>query len=100
MRPRYNQVRIEFGHGPAQGFADVTSDGEIGARLAQSYGDVGDVDAWVGLLSEDQVSGALVSESLRSVLADQFRWARNGDRFWHRGYMSGPAIAFVESGPV
>ena len=93
----YNVSRIAFGLAPASGFADISSDGVIQARLAAAYGSVDDVDVWVGGLAEDHVPGALVGELFWTVLREQFRALRDGDRFWYQTVFSGEELEELES---
>jgi len=81
--PSYNQARIESGLSPAAGFHDITSDVEIQQRLESVYGNVDDVDVWIGGLAEDHLPCSLVGELFFTVLSDQFERLRDGDRFWY-----------------
>ncbi|MDF1799228.1 MAG: peroxidase family protein [Planctomycetota bacterium] len=94
--PGYNDLRDALGHPRAQSFQDVSTDLEVQARLALAYDDVDDIDAWVGLLSEDHAQGAVVGKTLRTILVDQFRRLRDGDRFWYRAYLSQGISELVE----
>ncbi len=85
--PGYNQVRIDYGLEPAGSFADVHPDPVVQANLAAAYETVDDVEVWVGGLAEPHVPGAMVGETFRAILADQFERLRDGDRFWYRGYL-------------
>jgi hypothetical protein len=86
--PSYNQVRVDFGLPARTSFAQVSSDPIVQANLAAAYATVDDIDVWVGGISEDHVPGALVGETLRAILADQFQRARDGDRFWYKTYFT------------
>lgn len=68
-------------------FADLSSKPEIQARLAGVYKSAEDVDLWVGGLAEDHVPGALVGETVRAIVKDQFERLRDGDRFWYEVYL-------------
>ena len=95
--PAYNDLRQALVHSRAQCFAEVTSDAETQQRLAGAYSHVDEIDAWVGLLCEEHVPGALVGPTLRSLLAEQFRRLREGDRFFYRSYLPAGLVHFVES---
>jgi hypothetical protein len=81
--PDYNTLRVAFGLPAVTSFAEITTDPEVQAGLAALYGDVNRIDAWVGALSEDHASGAAVGPLIAYGLAEQFRRARDGDRFWY-----------------
>ncbi|MEO0649255.1 MAG: peroxidase family protein [Planctomycetota bacterium] len=88
----YADLRRALGLRAPSGFEGVSSDPEVVDRLASVYDSVEDIDAWVGLLSEDHVPGALVGEGLHALLVDQFNRLRDGDRFWYQSYLP-PRIA-------
>jgi peroxidase len=54
----YNSTRVAYGLDPVDSFADITSDVELQGKLQSLYGDVNNIDLWVGLLAEDYVRGA------------------------------------------
>ena len=80
--PGYNVVRSAYGLPPAESFADITSDPGMQEALGLAYEGVERVDIWTGGLAEDQVPGAMVGETFRTIIADQFRRLRDGDRYW------------------
>ncbi len=51
-------------------------------RLA--YGDVDDIDLWVGGVSEDSLTreGSQLGETFRAIVINQFVALRDYDRFW------------------
>lgn len=78
-------------------FSGVTSDQEVLQRLTAAYADVGDIDAWVGLLAEPPVEGAMVGATLKAIIRDQFVRLRDGDRFWYESYLPEPAVNFFNT---
>lgn len=89
----YNQVRISRGLAPAETFADISSDPQIQARLAEAYSSVDSVDAWVGMLAEDHVRGSNLGATATEILADQFARLRDGDRFYFENVFSGRTLS-------
>jgi len=85
----YNDVRTAFGLTAAGDFSDVTSDVGLQAALATIYGDVDDMDLWVGMLVEDQMSGASLSETTATIISAQFSAIRDADRFWFGNDLGG-----------
>ena len=81
--PNFNEVRRAYGLPPAASFADVTQDVPTQDRLARIYGDVNRLDLWVGGLAEEHVSGSMLGETFHTIIADQFRRLRDGDRYWY-----------------
>jgi hypothetical protein len=94
--PGYNQLRVDYGLAPRANVFQVTSDAALAAALDAVYGDVDEVDAWVGALAEDHLPGAMVGELVAAVLADQFERLRDGDPFWYQSSMSPTMVRFVE----
>lgn len=81
--PDYNSLRQELGLDAIDEFSDITSDADLAATLESLYGDVGNIDAWVGMLAEDHVAGAVGGELFVAALTDQFTRLRDGDRFFY-----------------
>jgi hypothetical protein len=81
--PSYNQARIDMELTPAADFADITSDVQLQGVLQAVYGNVDNVDVWVGGLAEDHVDGAMLGELFWTIVRDQFLRLRDGDRFWY-----------------
>jgi len=87
--PDFNSLREFYGLERVEGFDDVTSDTEVQASLEQIYGDVDNIDAWVGGIAEDHLGGASVGATVNAVMANQFTRLRDGDRFF---YTNDPAL--------
>ena len=79
----YNSVRRAYGLDAVTSFSEVSSDTAVQEALEDLYGDIGDIDLWIGGLAEDHASGAMVGETFRAIIADQFSRLRDGDRFWY-----------------
>lgn len=80
--PDYNTVRIAYGLPPATSFADISSDPQVQEALELAYGDLRYVDLWAAGLAEDPLPGAMLGETFHTILVDQFRRLRDGDRYW------------------
>ena len=78
-----NDLRAAFNLAEHDGFDDLTSDPELAAALAAVYGDVDEVDMWIGLMSEDTLAGGMLGETLTVAILDQFARLRDGDRFFY-----------------
>ncbi len=87
----YNQAREDFGLARLNSFAEITSNVELQSQLQSVYGDVNNIDVWIGGLAEDHLpavdpeknKNASVGELIFTVLKDQFERLRDGDRFWY-----------------
>jgi hypothetical protein len=93
----YNQVRIDVGLESVASFEEITSDPELAATLRELYGDVNNIDAWVGGLAEDHVRGSSMGELFQTVLVDQFERLRDGDRFWYQNIFEGRELRRIEN---
>jgi hypothetical protein len=79
----YNSMRAAYGLPRVTSFAQITSDPTVQQELQQVYGNVNNIDAFVGALAEDHAPGAAVGPLTRAVLVNQFTRTRDGDRFFY-----------------
>ena len=77
-----NDTREAMGLERHESFEDLTSDPVLAAALESVYGDVDNVDLWVGGLAEDTVPGSQLGETFHKVVLDQFMALRDGDRHY------------------
>ncbi|MGB7440461.1 MAG: peroxidase family protein [Coleofasciculaceae cyanobacterium] len=92
----YNSIREAFGLPRVTSFAEITSDPEKQATLRSLYGNVNNIDFFVGMLAEDHLPGASVGESIAAVLTEQFLALRDGDRFYYENVFTSTEIALIE----
>jgi peroxidase len=95
--PDYNAVRIAYGLEPVASFDEITTDATVRSQLEAAYGNVNDLDVWVGALAEDHLQGELVGELLHASLVEQFRRLRDGDPEWYENRLSPGAARSLES---
>ncbi len=93
----YNQMRADFGLDPVQSFSEITSDPELAAQLEELYGDVNNIDGWVGGLAEDHLAGSNLGALFTTIIAVQFSRIRDGDANWYKNLFSGRQLAQIES---
>ncbi len=91
-----NQTRIALGLSAYASFDEITGDATVAANLASVYDDVNDIDLWVGGLAEDHVAGAMIGETKYTIIRDQFRRLRDGDRFFYRAYLPESLVRSVD----
>jgi peroxidase len=92
----YNAVRKAYGLKAVTSFSQISSDPDVQATLKSLYGNVDNIDLWVGILSEDHAAGASVGQLAKTIIADQFQRLRDGDRFWYQRVFSGRTLADLE----
>lgn len=81
--PGYNEVRRSMGLEEYIDFAQISADPQTQNQLSELYGDVEEIDPWVGMLSEDPASPSIAGELVTVILRSQFEELRDGDRFWY-----------------
>ncbi len=87
-----NDIREALGLKRYRNYKNMTSDRRIRKALRNTYGrgNINNVDAFTGMLSEDIVPGALVGETQQALFKLQFEALRDGDRFYWRNQFKGP----------
>lgn len=93
----YNTVRAAYGLPRVTSFSQISSDPAVQAALKQLYGNVNNIDLWVGALAEDHVRGSSTGPLIRAALIDQFERLRDGDRFWYQRTLDPDTERFVEN---
>ena len=79
----FNQVRQDFNLTPYNSINEMSSSTEVANALTQLYGDVNDIDSWVGMLAEDHMPDALFGPTIMKIMEEQFTAIRDGDRFYY-----------------
>jgi len=79
----FNAIRQQLGLSPLVSFSDLTSDPSLEIALANLYGDVNQIDPWIGFMAEDHPSGTIMGPTLQQLILEQFLDIRDGDRFYY-----------------
>lgn len=66
----------------------------VAARMKAIYGDVGGLDAIVGMMAEPRLPGSEFGELQQAIWKKQFEALRDGDRFFHAG---DPALRSIKA---
>ncbi len=90
--PTYNQMRVQLGERPVTSFAQITSNTQLQSELQQIYGNVSNVELFVGLMAENHLPGSSLGPTEQAILAEQFAALRDGDRYF---YMNADSPALV-----
>lgn len=80
--PDYNSIRSMLGLGKVRSFDEIVGSPSEARTMENLYESVEKVDPWVGMLAEDHMPGAMFGESIMTIMKDQFRALRDGDRFY------------------
>ena len=92
----YNSTRAAYGLPKVTSFAQITSDVSLQVKLRSLYGNVNNIDLWVGALAENHTPGGSVGPLLKAIIVDQFSRLRDGDRFWYQRTFSGADLATLD----
>jgi hypothetical protein len=80
----------------ARNFREINRDPAVWRPMAEVYGDVSEVDCWVGGLCEPHAPGAMVGPMIKKVVVDQFQRLRDGDRFYYKNHLPRSLVRLVE----
>jgi hypothetical protein len=81
--PDYNTARAFYTGVPARRFSDITSTDSLARELRDLYGNVNNVDLWIGVLAEDHLPNKSVGRTLNAMLKAQFEKLRDGDFYFY-----------------
>ncbi|PWT94896.1 MAG: hypothetical protein C5B52_19010 [Bacteroidetes bacterium] len=90
--PDYNTVRRFYTGRAAQSFSDISSDRSVADSLKKLYGNINNVDLWIGILAEDHLPGASVGLTMHQILKAQFQHLRDGDFYF---YLNDPFLPSI-----
>ena len=91
--PDYNTIRAEFGLEPISSFDEMSTDPLMNQTLEFVFGDINNLDPWVGMLAENHMPDALFGKTAMTIIKQQFMALRDGDRFY---YENDPFISVEE----
>ena len=78
----FNTIRSMVGLPKYNSFEEICSDPTVSNQLSQLYKTVDNIDAWVGMLSEDHTAEGIMGHTMSELLKKQFQAIRNGDRYY------------------
>lgn len=81
--PTFNEVRRLLNLPVARKFAGISKSVSVQSGLHSVYGDVDQVEAWVGLVAEDHEAGSSLGRTMNKLWEIQFQAMRDGDRFYY-----------------
>lgn len=83
--PTYVRIREHFTGQRISSFRQISSNAEVQKRLKTAYYDkVEDVEAWVGLISEDHAPNSPMGGTLRAIWLREFQRLRDGDYYYYQ----------------
>jgi hypothetical protein len=81
--PDYNTARIFYTGTVARRFSDISPVDSTAKALRDLYGNVNNVDLWIGVLAEEHLPGKSVGRTLNAMLKAQFEKLRDGDYYFY-----------------
>jgi len=87
-----NDVREALGLETYESFYDLAQDYDLAGKLETLYGDIDNVDLYVGGLIETPYGEALVGETFYTIILDQFSRFRDADPYWYENIFNEAAI--------
>ncbi|MEL6494200.1 MAG: peroxidase family protein [Cyanobacteria bacterium J06623_7] len=93
----YNTVRAAYGLPTITSFEEITTNVEVQDSLENLYGDVDNIDLFIGLLAEEHLPGAPLGETFRAIIARQFSALRDGDRLYYENSFTPDEITSIEA---
>lgn len=93
----FNTVRASLGLPRYTSFSQMVDNPGLALTLQNLYGNVDNVDLFVGGLIEAKPQGAVMGETFQKIIADQFTRTRDGDRFWYQRDLNASDVAYVNS---
>lgn len=92
----YCQIRRDFDLPCSLDFTDITTNTDLATKLQSVYNDTENIDVWVAILAEDHLPGSSAGELMTTIITQQFKNLRNGDRFWYENTFSGKQLKKLE----
>jgi hypothetical protein len=81
--PDYNNLRARYDLEEVTTFAEISSDPAVQAKLEQLFGNVDNIDPFVGALADDHLPGTSAGALIHAIVGNQFTRLRDGDRFFY-----------------
>jgi hypothetical protein len=94
--PTYNAARVAYGLPAVTRFSQITSDPAVQAQLKTLYGNVNNVELFVGGLAENHAPGSSMGPTFQAIIANQFERVRDGDRLWYQNIFSGADLSAIQ----
>ena len=89
----YNRIREDLGLPSIKSFQEISNDLSIANQLQEIYGSIDNIDPWVGMLAEDNTPQSMFGSTIQTILDEQFRRLRTGDKFF---YLNDPVLTNEE----
>lgn len=78
----FNTIRQNAGLFRYTSFRQINSDPAVYQALENTYGNINDIDPWVGMLAEEPMDNSLFGQTILRLMQIQFMLLREGDRYY------------------
>jgi len=79
----YRQLRTAYDLSNITGFNQIPTTPALRAALQSLYGNIDNIDGYVGGLAENHIAGGSVGATFAAIIAGQFERLRDGDRLFY-----------------
>jgi hypothetical protein len=87
--PDYNELRFSYDLSDFSSFSQIPATSAVRNALQSAYGDIDNIDSFIGGLAETHLAGSSVGPLFSKILAEQFERTRDGDRLFYRSNAAG-----------
>ncbi|MEM8527360.1 MAG: peroxidase family protein [Bacteroidota bacterium] len=87
----FNTIRQNSGLFRYTSFQQINSNPEVYQALENTYGNINDIDPWVGMLAEEPMENSLFGPTILRMMQIQFMLLREGDRYYFENDAALPA---------
>ena len=97
--PDYNTLRVSYGLTKKNTFSEITSKVQVQNQLQELYGNVDQIDPWIGGICEDKHGDSLLGELFTFIISDQFQRLRDGDEYYYENnhYLTEKEKCYIRS---
>ena len=93
----YNTIRGLLGYGKIGNFLQLGNDINSSQQLSSVYSSPNHLDLFVGIVCESGQSNAVLGKVGATIVADQFKKVRDGDRFWYERLLPKKVIKNIKN---
>jgi len=79
----YNSVREGLGLERYLNWSNLTSDENVSSQLSETFDDIDNMDAIIGVLAEPRLDNSTFGETQHHLAFNQYTMLRDADRYWY-----------------
>lgn len=86
---KYCNLRAELNLPRKKTFDEITSDMYLALKLEEVYGNIDEIDSYIGGLAENHINESNLGELFYTSMKEQFSRLRDGDRYYFENMDNG-----------